>query len=534
MILKKTVLVLFLFLLYKNNHAQEIKKLTLSQGEKVWSGLINDGYKMPLKEDYSFDFFGRNDENQSQPLLLTSKGQFVWSEQPFAFKIHNNELEISDPYNMVQTGKSGNTLAEVQKYVLQKFFRASGKMPDSLLFSRPQYNTWIELTYHENQADVLKYAQGIIDNGFTPGVITIDAGWQEDYGVWKFHLGRFPKPKEMIDQLHREGFKVMLWICPFVIADQYFIYSELKKSKSLLLEKKRETDTWDSKKKPLMVEWWEGQSAVLDFSNSEAVNWFNAQLERLTKDYSVDGFKFDAGDMPFYPSNSISKGNITPNQHCELYAKFGLKYPLNEYRACWKMGGQPLGQRLTHKKHTWTDLQKLIPNMIVEGLSGYPFSCPDMIGGGEWTSFLDPSKIDQDLIVRSAQCHALMPMMQFSVAPWRILDRVHLEAVKKAVALREIFTPLILKLAHEAANTGDPILKSMEFVFSNQGMEEASDQFMLGDKVLVASVLTKENTRSVKLPLGNWLTPNGMVYKGGQTINVQAPIDQLLYFRLIN
>lgn len=171
--------------------------------------------------------------------------------------------------------------------------------------------------------------------------------------------------------------------------------------------------------------------------------------------------------------------------------------------------------------------------MILEGLCGYPFSCPDMIGGGSWTSFLDTSKIDQDLIVRSAQCHALMPMMQFSVAPWRILDNVHLDAVKKAVALRKIFTPLIMKLAHEAANTGEPILKSMEFVFPNQSMEETSDQFMLGNEVLVTPVLTKGNTRSVKLPLGNWQTPNGMVYKGGHTIEVQVPIDQLLYFELI-
>ena len=40
--------------------------------------------------------------------------------------------------------------------------------------------------------------------------------------------------------------------------------------------------------------------------------------------------------------------------------------------------------------------------------------------GGQFTSFLDDAPIDQELVVRSTQVHALMPMMQFSVAPWRI------------------------------------------------------------------------------------------------------------------
>lgn len=38
----------------------------------------------------------------------------------------------------------------------------------------------------------------------------IDDNWQEDYGKWDFHPGRFPNPKAMIDSLHQMGFKVML------------------------------------------------------------------------------------------------------------------------------------------------------------------------------------------------------------------------------------------------------------------------------------------------------------------------------------
>jgi len=533
----RIALVIFLLTSVLSGSTQEFKKtnrISLSEGEKVWAGIINDGHLMPFDTNFTFDFYANNKANQLQPLILTSKGQYAWSEQPYKFEIKGSEILISDPYNQVVTGSYGKSLAEVQRFVRLKYFPSNGKMPDSMLFSRPQYNTWIELTYNQNQTDVLKYAQGILDNGFPAGVLMIDDTWQEDYGLWKFHPGRFPNPAEMVEKLHKMGFKVMLWICPFVSADQTMIYNTLKESKAFLLQKSSADDTWQSQSKPLMVEWWNGQSAVLDFSNPAAVQWFDQQLDGLVKDFGVDGFKFDAGDMYFYPADGLSMKSVTPNEQCELFARFGLRFPLNEYRACWKMGGQPLAQRLQDKSHTWNDLNKLIPDMILEGLCGYAFSCPDMIGGGEWTSFLDESKLDQDLIVRSAQCHALMPMMQFSVAPWRVLDSVHLNAVKAAVNLRTQFTPLIMQLTNEAAKTGEPILKSMEYVFPGQGFEVVTDQFMLGDKLLVAPMLEKGKLyRDVKLPAGQWKTSDGKILKGGKTYQQSVALDQLLYYEKI-
>jgi len=149
-----------------------------------------------------------------------------------------HEIIITDTYHQVVTGRSGKTLAEAQKYVRNTYFPSSGKLPDSLLFTSPQYNPWIELTYNQNQVDVLKYARGIIDHGFPPGVLMIDDTWQEDYSLWKFHPGRFPNPKAMVDSLHEMGFKVMLWICPFVSADQAMIYRRLSELKAFILEGK--------------------------------------------------------------------------------------------------------------------------------------------------------------------------------------------------------------------------------------------------------------------------------------------------------
>jgi alpha-glucosidase len=505
-------------------------EITLLEGEKIWSGAIKEGHKMPFSDAYKFDFYANNMYNQLQPLLISNKGLYVWSEEPYRFEIKGNKLIITDEYNAVQTGRKGTTLAETRKYVSETFFPPSGKMPDSLLFSAPQYNTWIELTYWHNQEDILKYAKAIIDNGFPPGVFMIDDTWQEDYGLWVFHPGRFPSPKKMVDELHKMGFKVMLWMVPFVSADQYLICRELKSKKALLLEKQNENDTWETAQHPAMIRWWNGVSAMLDFSNPEAVNWFNEQLDRLVEDYGIDGFKLDAGDMDFYPANTLSKENLTPNEQSRLYTQFGLRFPLNEYRACWKMAGQPIAQRLHDKNHSWEDLQKLVPHMLTEGMVGYTFSCPDMIGGGDFASFLDLNSYDEELVVRSAQCHALMPMMQFSVAPWRILNEQNLGIIKDMVKLRQKFTPLIIELTENSSKTGEPIISNLEYYFPNQNLENVNNQFMLGKNVLIAPMAEKGYSRTVHLPKGEWKADDGKKYKGGKAIQIEVPLNRLPYF----
>ena len=52
-----------------------------------------------------------------------------------------------------------------------------------------------------------------------------------------------------------------------------------------------------------------------------------------------------AGDADFYPPDAVSFKKVTPNEHSRLWGEIGLNYPLNEYRAMWKMGGEPLVQR---------------------------------------------------------------------------------------------------------------------------------------------------------------------------------------------
>ncbi len=513
-------------------------EIKLLPAERWWGGLSIDGPAMPYGSAAPFarNLDGDNGQNQSQPLLVSSRGRYVWSEKPFRFEFTENILRLTAAGGEVIQGRAGETLHEGFREAAQRFFPADGRTPDPLMFSRPQYNTWIELGYEQTEESILRYARAAKQQGYPPGVLMIDDNWQEDYGDWRFSGRRFPNPKAMVAELHALGFKVMLWVCPFVSPDCE-TFRELE-AKGFLLrdvtpQAVHDAKFWSANPPAATVRWWNGLSACLDFSNPGAVAWFKARLDALVQDYGVDGFKFDAGDFIFYRGRIASHVPTLANEHAELYAQFGLHYPLNEYRAAWKMAGRPLAQRLVDKAHLWEDLQALIPDIIAQGLMGYAFTCPDMAGGGLRSSFLGGAAIDQELMVRSTQVHALMPMMQFSAAPWRILDAEHNAICLSMAELHVQHAETILALTRHAAKTGEPIVRPLCWQWPERDYEGIKDQFMLGDGLLVAPVVTKgARSRVVEFPPGRWLGDDGSTVDGPCRRTISAPLERLPFYRL--
>ena len=502
------------------------KVLALLEGEQWWGGAVLDGRRSPLNDgSFAYDQFADCKANQAAPLFLSSKGRYVWSEKPLNIKITHDRVILDTTRGPVLTGQAGRTLREAFLYASRTFFPPSGKTPDPLLFTSPQYNTWIELQYDQNEKDILRYAEDIVRNGFPTGVIMIDDNWQDRYGTWKFDCEKFSNPKGMIERLHAMGFKVMLWVVPFISSDSP-VYRQLAEKRLLIFADAEKTQ-------PASITWWNGMSALVDLSNPAGEQWFRDELNHLVREYGVDGFKLDAGDPEFYPGTWSWK-DWDPNQHCESWARLGLDFPLNELRACWKLGGQPLVQRLRDKSHTWGDVQVLIPDMIGLGLIGHQFGCPDMIGGGEWTSFQDTSVLDEELIVRSSQVSALMPMMQFSVAPWRVLSRENLAICKEMALLHQRMGAEIMALATESARSGEPMVRNLEYEFPGKGYAEIRDQFLLGGKLMVAPVVHKgQRSRQVVFPAGRWQGDDGRVIKGPVTREIDVPLSRLPWYRQV-
>ena len=526
--MRKSLLILLLAPLLSLAQGKYTKETTIQSDEKWWGAFVGLGQEMPFADLKLQDLATQNYNNQNAPLLISSNGRYIWSDSPFKFSIQGNKLRTYSEVEELKVVQSGKSLRDAFLHASRLHFPTSGKMPQPLFFSMPQYNTWIELMYNQNQPDVLKYAHDVKEHGFPQGVFMIDDNWQKYYGNFDFKPDKFPNPKAMINELHQMGFKIMLWICPFVSADSPE-YRDLEQKGFLI--KARGTNT------PAMITWWNGVSASYDLTNPEAVKYLKNKLHQVQEKYGVDGFKFDAGDMNYFNGDyNLFEKTATAVDLCKKWAEIGLDFPYNEYRASWKMGGTELVQRLGDKDYSWAALQSLIPQAATAGLLGYSYVCPDMIGGGSFATFLDidPAAFDQELIVRSAQVHAMMPMMQFSVAPWRILSPENLKITKDIALFHQKIGNYILQVAQNTAKTGEPILRHMEYTFPHQGFTDCKDQFMLGDKYMVAPMVVKGNKRKVKLPKGNWKDDQGKVVKGGRTLDIQVPLSRLPYYERLN
>ena len=369
----------------------------------------------------------------------------------------------------------------------------------ALLYRRDRAN-------EPTQAKVLAYADAVLAHGMPPGVLMIDTNWAEHYGSFRFHRGRFPDPAGMCAALHARSFLVALWVSPFVSPDSESFRAF--RAAGLLVPDA------DDPAAPALAEWWDGFSALLDFMRPEACAAFAAGLAQL-RQLGVDGFKFDGGDPPFYAQR--------PHAHCEAFARQGLAHDIAELRACWKLAGTHLAQRQSDRNHEWGDagLGALLPTAFTAGAAGYAFVCPDMVGGGQFTDFVradtlqlrEGACVDAELFVRYAQAAALFPMVQFSLAPWRVLQPKHCELVAAAARLHARLAPELMRLAAHAAATGEPMLRHCAFVFPDGaflGAERVNDQFMLGDDVLVAPVLARGAAwRDVALPPGRWVPHDG-------------------------
>lgn len=513
-------------------------EIKLLEDEFWWGGLSVDGHLMPYGEEttLSRNLYGNNAGNQASPILVSSEGRYVWSEEPYQFSFKDGVLTVDKTLCDVFVGDGGDGLAEGFKVVSKKYFPSNGEIPDPLLFTAPQYNTWIELIYNQNEKDIRAYAEAIVSNGYPSGVLMIDDNWQRSYGDWRFRADRFEDPKGMIRSLHSKGFKVMMWICPFVTADtENFRYLAAEGMLHLDPERTQKILWANTRNKAAVIRWWNGASAMLDLSNPRAFAWLESEMDHLVDEYGVDGFKLDAGDMGFYDRKNIISfvEDSIPNDHTQYFAKLGLKYPLNEYRASWKMAGLPLAQRLRDKAFEWEDMQKLIPGMIAQGLMGYAYTCPDMIGGGEYQSFLALDTIDEELIVRSAQVHALMPMMQFSVAPWRVLSYENNAICRDMAKLHAQFGMEILEMARQSSRTGEPIVKPLTWFWPDAGYELIHDQFILGSDILVAPVVESgARSREVVFPEGTWIGDDGSKIVGPATVEIKVPLERLPYYRL--
>lgn len=494
--------------------------LKLESGEVFYGGAINDGCRMPFgREKFARDLRVDHSANQATPTLISSHGRYIHSSRPFRFEFDGKgklTLEGGD----FSFGKA-DSLRAAYREVRARFWHPAGHAPPRAMFENPQFNTWIDMGWQPTQEKVLAYARDIVAAGHKPGVLMIDDGWAEDYGDWRFAAATFPDPAAMTAELHRMGFTVMVWVCPFVSPDSGVF--RMLRDKGFLA---RSADG----RTPAVVEWWDGFSAQLDLTHPGAVGWFTGVLDRLMTECGVDGFKFDASDPEYYRDDFVCHAPAERARMPELWAQIGEKYAFNEMRACYGCECRALMQREKDRGHRWDNagLGSVIADALAMNLCGFGFNCADMVGGGLIGDFAGDFKPDEELFIRYAQAAALFPMMQFSLPPVRVLSAPGVAAVDKVLRLRERYLPAILRAIDGYARTGEPIMQSLEYAYPGNGLECVTDEFIL-DGMLVAPVLTPGGKRTVHLPDGHWTDDLGNRYTGG-AYEIEVALDRLPIF----
>jgi hypothetical protein len=172
-------------------------------------------------------------------------------------------------------------------------------------------------------------------------------------------------------------------------------------------------------------------------------------------------------------------------------------------------------------------------NRAVGGLYGYTTD----IGGYFDVGPYQPTT--KELLIRWAELAALSPLYRLhgsvsagTHAPWTY-DAETVRIYRDQSALHQRAVPLIRRLWSEAQRTGVPPVRPLWLAFPGDDEAERQDQqWMLGDDVLVAPVVTEgARERSVYFPRGCWEHgETGQRFAGGASATVAAPLGRLPYF----
>ncbi len=319
----------------------------VSPDERWWGGVVARGVEQPYGEDVHpwRIALGETDYNQANPVLLSTCGRFIWADDPTAVvaSLPDGRVVLEHAAGAevdVCMGASPGGLRAAFAAASRAHFPPSGRAPAAALLDSCQDNLWMESNLDRanepTQAKVLAYAEAVLAHGMPPGVLMIDTNWAEHYGSFRFHLGRFPDPAAMCARLHDLGFKVAVWVSPFISPDSE-TFRAARNAGYLVRDA--------ASGAAALAEWWDGFSALVDFTNADAVAWFAAGLDSV-RALGVDGFKLDGGDPAFYKEahQHIAQEDIqgvrhvsAPHAQCEAFARFGLRFDIVELRACWKV-----------------------------------------------------------------------------------------------------------------------------------------------------------------------------------------------------
>ncbi|HLZ60805.1 MAG TPA: alpha-xylosidase [Ktedonosporobacter sp.] len=393
---------------------------------------------------------------------------------------------------------------------------------------------WMSSGFQRDSAEaVLQRARQIRANNIPCDILHLDCYWQR-FGSWSdlaWDDEMFPDPAVMIAQIKDLGFKVCLWINPYIgIESERF--TEASEKGYFLKNPRGETyvvDIWGGFHPPV---------GILDVTHPEAMVWFQDLLRESLR-MGVDIFKTDFGEG--IPADAMAYSGVSGPELHNLYpllyndavadvtAQETHHSGLVWARATYAGGQRHAAQWGGDANCTFPALASTLRGGLSMAMCGHAFWSHD-IGGftGHPTS---------ELYIRWAQFGFLSPLTRAhgntTRLPWEFGEEA-LRIFRDYANLRYRLMPYIYSYACVAAETSLPLLRPMVLEFPDDPSTYTLDlQYMFGKEILVAPIFNTSGERTVYLPEGQWVDFwTREVIVGPRTLHIQPPLDILpLYVR---
>lgn len=390
-----------------------------------------------------------------------------------------------------------------------------------------------------------KEAYGAIDSlkqrDYPVDGMVLDLYWygvETDMGRLAWDEKQWPDHKKLLDDMNAMGIHVIPIHQPYINKIGALDNYNLLESKGLLT-KDADGNTKD-------VTTWVGEAGMFDIANPNTRDWMWGRLKPLTEE-GFSGWWGDLGEPEVHPVEIVHTNGETAEEYHNYYGNEwskmiydGLRDDFPDMRPMLMMRGGTTGLQqysvfpwTSDVARSWEGLQAQNKLMLSSGLSGLGYMSND-VGG---FAIDKDHPYDPELYVRWIQAGTFSPVLrthaQDKPEPYHYPKQESI--IKKFIQTRYQWLPYNYTLAYENATKGYPLMRQVNFHGDNEDGKYAhiSDEYLWGDNVLVAPVMTKgARNRKVEFPAGEWIDWNNPLktYRGGTTATVAAPLATLPMF----
>ncbi len=410
---------------------------------------------------------------------------------------------------------------------------------------------------YSSQDEVMAVANGYRERHLPADVIVVDWFYYTKMGQMDMDPAKWPDPTAMNKKLHDMGFQTMISVWPrFTPGSRYY---------DLLLKNNWFEHLADGT--PTNGLPYDRAGSDIDTTNPEAARWYWDTIRKDLVSKGFDSFWADETEPDLPPNGSywkIGPGtryfNVFPLFHtASIYD--GFRRDLQQRALILSrdayLGSQRNGTIMWSSDiaPTWDTLKRQIPTGLDFSASGFAYWSNDT-GGWQYLPgehhaahppLIDAS--DARATVGGYEDYGELYTRWFEYATFLPIFRTHGSRtynevwsygkqaepiLEKYLKLRYELMPYIYSLGYHTYETGAPIMRALFMDFPDDPkVADLGDEYMFGPAFLVAPITDQGAThREVYLPAGSdWYNywTNEQV-KGGQTLNVEAPIDQIPLF----